>query len=493
MLVHAVADARQAELSGGGETRAGAEPALQRAMNARAQVRAQMQLGRSLNAGPAAVAQRKLMRTLAHPEQPPVQRNANETGMPDALKAGIESLSGMSLDGVRVHYGSPTPATLQAHAYAQGSDIHLAPGAERHLPHEAWHVVQQAQGRVQPTMQLQGTAINDDAGLEREADAMGEKALSLRLSEQVADTDEVAQRMEKRPLQRRLMIGMLTIGSMQEAANSAAAWQQYANLSGPQRAAFRSLVGNSADYAMYDVVNLADTVNWLESNRLLADPLFADLTPREFSSLSFLVKEAVYRDWANRAQAIAFLLTLPNADASDFAHRYKSYYHLWRRFEVAGEADPTARTQEAMFQIESGVSSANIEPGAQPGTTEDQQAYIQNLAAAGLLRFGSRAAAAGHLIKHGSYLKQQGKITGEEGSSSLAAMGTDYIAHANYVVAHGTPAGLSNAPGGFVYAFTFRSQQGQDYRALVQYDVEAGAAYLLSYYPSEPQNVVMDL
>ena len=27
-------------------------------------------------------------------------------------------------------------------AYAQGSDIHLAPGQEQHLPHEAWHVVQ---------------------------------------------------------------------------------------------------------------------------------------------------------------------------------------------------------------------------------------------------------------------------------------------------------------------------------------------------------------
>lgn len=34
------------------------------------------------------------------------------------------------------------------------------------------------QGRVQPTMQMKGMAINDDEGLEREADVMGEKAAS---------------------------------------------------------------------------------------------------------------------------------------------------------------------------------------------------------------------------------------------------------------------------------------------------------------------------
>ncbi|MEM7041075.1 MAG: DUF4157 domain-containing protein [Bacteroidota bacterium] len=36
----------------------------------------------------------------------------------------------------------------QAHAYDQGTDIHIGPGQEKHLPHEAWHVVQQKQGRV---------------------------------------------------------------------------------------------------------------------------------------------------------------------------------------------------------------------------------------------------------------------------------------------------------------------------------------------------------
>lgn len=107
-------------------------------------------------------------------EQPP-----NKTGMPDALKVGVESLSGYSLDDVRVHYNSPKPTQLQALAYTQGTEIHVAPGQEKHLPHEAWHVVQQAQGRVQPTVQMKdGVSVNDNAGLEHEADVMGAKALA---------------------------------------------------------------------------------------------------------------------------------------------------------------------------------------------------------------------------------------------------------------------------------------------------------------------------
>ncbi len=104
------------------------------------------------------------------------QKESNKTGMPDNLKSGIESLSGMDMSDVRVHYNSPKPMQMNAHAYAQGNQIHLGSGQEKHLPHEAWHVVQQRQGRVQPTTQFQGQAINDDPGLEREADVMGNKA-----------------------------------------------------------------------------------------------------------------------------------------------------------------------------------------------------------------------------------------------------------------------------------------------------------------------------
>ncbi|UTW64556.1 DUF4157 domain-containing protein [bacterium SCSIO 12741] len=111
----------------------------------------------------------------------PVQRKENNTGLPDDLKSGIESLSGYSMDHVKVHYNSDRPAQLRAHAFAQGSSIHLARGQEKHLPHEAWHVVQQMQGRVQPTIQMkEGPDINDQAELESEADRMGEKALQAK-------------------------------------------------------------------------------------------------------------------------------------------------------------------------------------------------------------------------------------------------------------------------------------------------------------------------
>jgi hypothetical protein len=108
-----------------------------------------------------------------------VQKTKNETGLPDRLKSGIENLSGLSMDDVKVHYDSAKPAQLQAHGFAQGTDIHISPGQEKYLPHEAWHVVQQKQGRVKPTMQMHGkVAVNDDAGLENEADEMGAKALT---------------------------------------------------------------------------------------------------------------------------------------------------------------------------------------------------------------------------------------------------------------------------------------------------------------------------
>lgn len=135
----------------------------------------------------------------------------NNTGLPDNLKTGIESLSGMSMDSVQVHYNSSQPAQLNALAYAQGTDIHVAPGQEQHLPHEAWHVVQQAQGRVQPTMQMKdGVPVNDDRGLEHEADVMGAKALQMgggnqpSIQKQCAECSEMESDIQSSPAQRKV-------------------------------------------------------------------------------------------------------------------------------------------------------------------------------------------------------------------------------------------------------------------------------------------------
>lgn len=131
---------------------------------------------------------------LAIKEEDPLQKQPNNTGLPDNLKSGIENLSGYNMDDVKVHYNSSQPATLQAHAYAQGTDIHVAPGQEKYLPHEAWHVVQQKQGRVKPTMQMKGKVnVNDDVGLEKEADVMGSKAQNFKSYTSVQLKEKVTQ------------------------------------------------------------------------------------------------------------------------------------------------------------------------------------------------------------------------------------------------------------------------------------------------------------
>ncbi|KAI9135713.1 DUF4157 domain-containing protein [Acaryochloris sp. CCMEE 5410] len=117
--------------------------------------------------------------------QPDNFHRENHTGMPDPLKSGLEQLSGFDLSNVRVHRSSAKPAQLNALAYAQGQDIHLGPGEEQHLPHEGWHVVQQMQGRVKPTLQAQGVSINEDDALEHEADVMGAKALAMKGCDQI--------------------------------------------------------------------------------------------------------------------------------------------------------------------------------------------------------------------------------------------------------------------------------------------------------------------
>src|SRR5262245_52160829 len=93
------------------------------------------------------VAQRKHLQSLlgsrATAGATPASGKETTSSLPAALRSGIERLSGCALDGVKVHYDSDKPSQLQALAYTQGADIHLGPGQERHLPHEAWHVVQQ--------------------------------------------------------------------------------------------------------------------------------------------------------------------------------------------------------------------------------------------------------------------------------------------------------------------------------------------------------------
>ena len=96
----------------------------------------------------------------------------NTTGIPDKLKRQFETYSGLSFDGVKVHYNSDKPMQMQALAYTQADQVYIAPGQERHLGHELGHIVQQRRGQVRATCSLNGQAVNDNPVLEQEADTM---------------------------------------------------------------------------------------------------------------------------------------------------------------------------------------------------------------------------------------------------------------------------------------------------------------------------------
>jgi hypothetical protein len=151
-------------------------PANQIAANPELMLQMQQQFGNSHVSQVVQMAREMTGQSLKGESAPHGVQQENKTGLPDNLKTGIENLSGMAMDDVKVHYNSAKPSKLQALAYTQGTDIHVAPGQETHLPHEAWHVVQQKQGRVKPTIQAKGKSINDDPALEKEADVMGTQA-----------------------------------------------------------------------------------------------------------------------------------------------------------------------------------------------------------------------------------------------------------------------------------------------------------------------------
>lgn len=117
----------------------------------------------------------------------PIQRVAeNQTGIPNEVKQRMEDSFGTDFSSVRVHPESSKAPEVGALAYTQGTDIHFAPGqfkpdtsaGQQLLGHELTHVIQQSEGRVQPTTEIGGMSVNDDVSLEHEADVLGAKAAS---------------------------------------------------------------------------------------------------------------------------------------------------------------------------------------------------------------------------------------------------------------------------------------------------------------------------
>lgn len=103
--------------------------------------------------------------------------------LPGSVRSQMEAPFGADFSAVRIHEGAHV-ADAGARAYTHGADVHFAPGqydpssagGRELLGHELAHVVQQSSGRVAPTVQYKGMAINDDDALEREADDWGARA-----------------------------------------------------------------------------------------------------------------------------------------------------------------------------------------------------------------------------------------------------------------------------------------------------------------------------
>lgn len=81
------------------------------------------------------------------------EKKGKTSGIPDRLKEAME-MADLLFDDVRIPYNTERPEQMQALAYTQGTDIHVAPGQEAHMPHEVGHVVQQYRGRVDANQEM---------------------------------------------------------------------------------------------------------------------------------------------------------------------------------------------------------------------------------------------------------------------------------------------------------------------------------------------------
>lgn len=121
------------------------------------------------------------------PAEPPMDPEQNGSGANAGagLMAKMEASFGTTFDDVKLHVDSPEAQAIQAKAFARGNEVHFAPGqfnphsqgGQELMGHELAHIVQQRQGRVQANAtHAKGLAVNDDRGLEGEADQMGRLA-----------------------------------------------------------------------------------------------------------------------------------------------------------------------------------------------------------------------------------------------------------------------------------------------------------------------------
>jgi pimeloyl-ACP methyl ester carboxylesterase len=104
--------------------------------------------------------------------------------LPENVQSKMESSFGQDFSDVNIHTDSDNATKLGAKAYAQGKDVHFAPGefqpnskeGQELIGHELTHVVQQKEGKVQGGEVHGKDMVNQDVSLEKEADDAGKLA-----------------------------------------------------------------------------------------------------------------------------------------------------------------------------------------------------------------------------------------------------------------------------------------------------------------------------
>ncbi len=115
----------------------------------------------------------------------PTTSGKQNKSLPSKLQSNMETSLGQDFSNVGIHTNSQKAVQMKAKAFTQSEQIHFAPGefnpgstsGQNLIGHEFTHIAQQRAGVVKPTKALKkGEMINDDRGLESEADNFGRKA-----------------------------------------------------------------------------------------------------------------------------------------------------------------------------------------------------------------------------------------------------------------------------------------------------------------------------
>ncbi len=114
------------------------------------------------------------------------KENSNRTILPENIQLKMETAFNADFSNLSIHKNSIQAKSFGAQAFTSGNEVHFAPGyfnphsnsGQELIGHELAHVVQQKEGRVSSTNEIEGQKFNTANSLENEADHLGKKAAS---------------------------------------------------------------------------------------------------------------------------------------------------------------------------------------------------------------------------------------------------------------------------------------------------------------------------